>query len=177
MRIRLTLWLAFWLAGIVSATTLAKLSLDDMIQRSSAIVRGQVLSTAAIQQGPVIFTTYQFKVSEQLKGSLNGVVTVVVWGGQLNGVRQSFPGAPKLDVGGQYAIFVWTSPSGLNHIIGLSQGLFNLTADAQGNLILTRGPIQAELVDASGKPVNSTSVRLTWQDLGERVRRTLGAAQ
>ena len=114
----------------LSATTLQKLSLDDMIQKSTAIVHAQVVSSAPAKHGSVIFTQYHLQVSEVLKASSSPISDIFVPGGTLGGAREVYAGAPVLSPKSDYVLFVWTSRSGLSQIIGLSQGLLTVTKDS-----------------------------------------------
>src|SRR5579872_7406985 len=103
------------------AATLSRLSLDDMINQSTAIVHARVQSSSTALRGSIIYTYYQIQVLDTWKGQAAG--SVAVPGGAVNGSQQSFDGAPQLTEGKEYIIFLWTSPSGLTQIIGLTQGL------------------------------------------------------
>ena len=52
-------------------------------------------------------------------------------------------GAPTLAAGQDYVLFLWTSKSGLTQVIGLSQGLFNVITNSQGQSIVSRGAATA----------------------------------
>ena len=80
-----------------------------------------------------------------------------------------FSGAPRPAQGGEYVLFLWTSPSGLTHIIGLSQGLLSVKVDSTGTAVVTRAASTEEMVDATGKPTNDTQQTFTLQDLASRV--------
>ncbi len=97
--------IAGWLP--LQCATLERLSLDDMIARSTAIVRGKVTSSYAAFSGPVIYTHYTIQVSEQYKGAGQASVEVVIPGGTAGNLRQSFAGAPTLTPGiGIRSLFV-----------------------------------------------------------------------
>src|SRR5512139_3933682 len=81
------------------ATTLEKLSMDQMIAQSTSIVRGTVLGSSSMQRGSVIYTNYRVRIAQTIKGSDQGTLEISAPGGQLNGMRQSFSGSPKLDTG------------------------------------------------------------------------------
>src|SRR3954470_17277299 len=85
----LALVLTFCMMPLQSAT-LERLSLDDMIAKSTAIVRGKIGSSNAIAAGPVIYTQYTIQVSERFKGQAGDSVQVSVPGGTINGMHQSF---------------------------------------------------------------------------------------
>ncbi len=169
-RIAANLLLSLLAAFALSATTLEKLSMDQLIERSTAIVRGTVLDAYAIQRGAVIYTTYRVRVSQTLKGPASSTLEISVPGGQANGVRQSFSGSPRLDSGVEYVVFVWTSRSGIHHTLGLAQGVFDVKPGANGTLILSRGAIDAHMLDAAGNQAEDNGVRIPFARLLERVR-------
>src|SRR5258706_3484995 len=105
------------------ATTLQKLSLDDMIRLSTTVVRARVSGSYAAARGADIYTFYQLSVLETLKAGGHPPLEVAVPGGSAKGQRQLVEGAPQLKAGEEYVLFLWTSRSGLTQVIGLSQGL------------------------------------------------------
>src|SRR5580700_5775258 len=119
------------------ATTLRQLSLEDMIQQSTGIVRAQVTGSTGVLRGQNIYTYYHLHVLEAAKGGTSRDVDVAVPGGTVNGMRQVTVGAPELTTGHQYVVFLWTSRSGLTQIIGLSQGLFLARSEGPGKISLT----------------------------------------
>jgi hypothetical protein len=152
-----------------AATTLEKLSVDQMVQRSTAIVRGKVLDSTSGMRGRVIYTFYRVQVEERIKGDAAQVLEVAVPGGAYSGMRLTFPGAPRPVAGVEYVFFLWKGPSGANHILGLSQGLFDLKRGPNGEILLSRGPVDAEFVDALGKPVQDQGIRISLSDLSAKV--------
>lgn len=166
---------AFVVSSLLAAislpgTTLEKLSMDQLIERSTAIVRGTVLDAYPMQRGSVIYTTYRVRVSQTLKGAAPSTIEISVPGGQMNGVRQSFSGSPTLDRGVEYVVFVWTSRSGINHTLGLAQGVFDVKPGANGALMLSRGVIDAQMLDANGVQTEDSGAKISLARLLERVR-------
>jgi hypothetical protein len=153
------------------AATLQRLSMDEMIGQSSDIVRARVVSSSAAFRGPaasggMIYTWYKLNVIERLKGRTSTEMQVAVPGGQVGGLRQTIPGAPVLESGRDYVLFIWTSSRGLPQIIGLSQGLFDLRAESDGNLGAHRAVITEPMLDpVSRKQVADRGVELTYKDL------------
>lgn len=158
----------------LGATTLEQLSIDQMIEKSSLIVRGKVSESHAVRRGSMIYTVYRVDVAEQLKGTRASSVEVLVPGGTLDGMRQSFAGTPVLKSGSEYAVFVWTGGSGVNYIIGLSQGLFDIEKSADGQLQLKRGALDTHTLDSRGREVVSRPVSVTWSRLKSKVLTQLG---
>lgn len=159
----------------LSASTLQRLSLKDMTLKSTMIVQGKVLpGTSAALRGPIIYTHYQIAVTATYKGSPAAQsIDVAVPGGALNGMLQPVAGAPTLTAGQQYVFFLWTSKSGLTQVIGLSQGLFNVATNAQGQAMVSRGAANATVLDASGKPVTDTGVQMSLAQLVSEIQSVL----
>jgi hypothetical protein len=161
----------FWLAALTAqAATLEYLSTDDMIARSTAIVRGRVTGSAARLHGPLVYTHYTIQVSERLKGDEAARLDVVVPGGAVGALRQTFPGVPVLVEGKDYLLFLWTGESGLTHVIGLSQGVLTVAKEASGEVMASR-PASAEamLDPKTGRLIADQPVRLLLRDLRARI--------
>jgi len=154
------------------ATTLLQLSLDDMITKSTAIVRAHVEGSYSAIAGQVIYTHYTVQVTESLKGSTGSQMDVAILGGAAKGLRQIFPGAPTLLSGEDCVLFLWTSPSGLTQIIGLSQGLFTVE-ETSGEVMVTRSPTQELMLNRAGKPVHDKAVQMPLSNLRAHIWRTL----
>lgn len=167
-----------WLIGIVllcalaplRAATLQMLSMDDMIQLSTLIVHGRVTGVASWFKGPIIYTHYQIQVIDQYKGTATQQVDVAVPGGVANGYQQTFAGAPVLNPGDEYVFFLWTSKSGLTQILGLTQGLFSVTTDGNGQLTLSRSASSEPMLSRkTGQPVQDQAMRLSVQSLKSKI--------
>ena len=164
------------------AATLARLSMDEMIDQSSDIVRARVVSSRSGFRGAsgtrgMIYTWYTLNVIERWKGGNAAQGEVAVPGGSAQGLRQTISGAPALHPGDEYVFFVWTSRTGLAQIIGLSQGLFDVKPDAGGKLAATRAPATEPVLDpVTGKPVQDRGTRYTYDELKTMVSKRLAAA-
>src|SRR5687767_3412993 len=84
-----------------AAAVVLNLSDEELVARSDAVVHGTVLETRAERSadGAQIFTRVVVRVDEALKGKPGGTVTLTVPGGELDGIGQAVPGAPKFQVG------------------------------------------------------------------------------
>src|SRR5437667_5325768 len=75
------------------ATTVTRASLDDLIQKSTAIVRGRVVSSTTAARGSLVYTYYKIQVIERWKGAAAtedpSQLQVQVPGGSFNGVQQN----------------------------------------------------------------------------------------
>ena len=154
--------------GLVHAATLQQLSLDDMIQKSTAIVRGSVYLTGGTTNGRYIYTHYTIRVVEQWKGAPATQIDFFVPGGTANGLRQSIAGSPSFVNGQEYLLYLWTSRSGLTQVIGLSQGLF-----VSSNGMVVRPAISEHLIDAHGAEASDPGMQMTLNDMRNRIQAAL----
>jgi hypothetical protein len=161
-------------------STLQRLSLNDMIQKSTMIVRGTIQpGTSAALRGPMIYTHYQLSITTTFKGAPGQApaqsIDVAVPGGALNGMQQPVAGAPTLTPGQDYVFFLWTSKSGLTQVIGLSQGLFNVTTNAQGQAIVSRGAASATMLDSTGQAVADSNLQMPLAQLVGKIQSVLAS--
>jgi hypothetical protein len=163
------LWFAVLVAPLISAT-LERLSLDDMIAKSTVIVRGRVANAHTAFSGNVIYTHYSIQVLEGLKGPSQGLVDVVVPGGTANGLQQNFAGAPEFQLGGEYVFFLWTSKSGLTQVMGLTQGFFSVAKDSSSDPAATRAAShELMLAPGTGIPVKDETLVMRLSELRSRI--------
>ena len=140
------------------ATTLQKLAMPEMVQRSTSIIRAKVTGKRSAFRGQDIYTYYQLQTTEMLKAG-PAVAEVAVPGGVVGRLQQIGIGSPELAAGGDYVIFLWTSPSGLTQVIGLSQGLFKVTSSAS-DPVLVRAAVSDSMVDSNGRETQDTGVSM-----------------
>jgi hypothetical protein len=163
----LALVLTFCMSPLQSAT-LERLSLDDMIVKSTLIVRGKVTASSAALSGPVIYTHYAVQVTERFKGQAGATIDVTVPGGTANGLRQSFSGAPALHPGDDFVFFLYTGRDGRTTVIGLTQGLFAL--DGGADPVTTRSASREPMLDRrTGRPVKDETMVMRLSELRGRI--------
>ena len=172
-----TLTLAFC-AVALPAATLERLSLDDLITKSTAIVRGKVLNSYTSTNGPVIYTHYRVQASETLKGTANGVVEFQLPGGVSNNMRQSFAGVPRFKAGDEFVFFLWTGKTGATQVLGLTQGLFSVASGSAADPVTTRSASHEVILErGSGKQVKDQTLTMHLSQLRARIASTLAGTQ
>ena len=161
------------------SATLQRLSLDEMITKSTAIVRAKVVDSYSAFSGPIVYTHYQLQVSERFKGPHTATVEVLVPGGVAGNTRQTFTGTPAFQPGDEFVFFLWTSPAGLTHVIGLTQGLFSIPRGAGADPVVTRAASHEVMLDGkTGRQVRDQALAMRLSELRSRIAGTLaGAAQ
>lgn len=170
MRIALRVITSLALAATLGATTLQKLSLDDMIQLSTSVLRVHVTGVRTAKVGQDIYTYYSLQINETLKAGPSAIAEVAVPGGVFGAIRQIGVGSPEVTVGGDYVMFLWTSKSGMTQIIGLSQGLFAMTSST-ADPVLSRAAATSLVLDKNGNPVTDAGLTMHLSDLRTAVQK------
>ena len=171
---------ALCLSGVVaSGATLERLSLEDMAARSTAIVRGKALSTSAVQIGSTIYTRTLFQVLERWKGPEAAEIEVMEPGGTIAPITQSYSGVPRFTPSAEMVLFLWTGPSGRTQVIGLSQGVFELSRSSSSPEVevIRRPSGEIVLSPGAGAPVVDEELRLPLRKLVAIIRGAIEHAQ
>lgn len=151
------------------AATLEQLSMDQLSHSATSIVRATVAGSYTTVINSTVYTHYTLRVAEAWKGV--PASEVLVPGGISGNFRQVFPGVPELAAGSEYVLFLWKSQTtGITHLVGLSQGLFQVEKQADGSALATRAKIGEMMLDASGKKVADRAVTMALPDMRNRVR-------
>jgi len=166
----------------VRGTTLERLPLGEMTRKSTAIVRAKVVGSSGVLRGADVYTVYQIEVVERWKsGGISSPMQVAVPGGVAGGLRQMVAGAPRLHMGEEYVMFLWTGRSGLTQLMGLSQGLFNVHNNVHnngaGDVTAMRAAADELMLDSSGHAVKDEAVSMKLSDLKAQVQRALSGGK
>ena len=155
-------------AFCLSAATLQQLTLDQIGDAATAIVRARIVSATPGFSGATIYTHYKIQASETLKGQTPA--EFVLPGGVSGHYRQSFPGVPALASGSEYVLFLWTSPTtGLTWPVGLTQGILDVSSQKDGSVVLSRRTTGELMLDATGRPVTDQPPRTALSALRTRI--------
>jgi hypothetical protein len=119
------LMLTFLIAMPSFATTVERLTLDDMVKKAQSIVHGKVRGarTHWSANGKLILTTYTIDVSENIKGQGSKTVELTTIGGRIGDTTLYVSGMPSFQTGEDAVVFVEKS-AGFSTVVGLSQGKF-----------------------------------------------------
>ena len=164
-------------AAPLFGTTLEFLSMDELVQKSTGIVRGHVNNCTGSMRRDMVYTVCQVSIAETWKGPAAGQTNVWIPGGTVNRVTQHFSGMPNLVQGQDYVLFLWAGPSGLNQLIGLTQGVFELKADGKSGVVAERAAASERMVNAAGQPVTDQPVRYTAAELKKIVTGILARSE
>ncbi len=119
--------LILWICTSSLATTVVRLSLDDMVRKAQSIVHGKVhsRSTHWSTNGKLILTTYTMDVEETIKGPVSKSVELTTIGGKIGDLTLYVSGMPSFETGEEAVVFIENS-GGYSVFVGLSQGKFSV---------------------------------------------------
>jgi hypothetical protein len=167
--------MANMVANIAAGATLEQLSVEQMAQKATAIVRGRVSGCTGEMRGSVIYTRCTVAVTERWKGQTPPETDFITPGGAAQGLVQIFTGTPKFTNGDEHVLFLWAGRSGIYQIIGLSQGKFDLKVTKAGEDEVYRSAAAERMLDKAGNDVQDQPVSMTASELRRRVKRALAA--
>jgi len=142
----LTLFVAGLGVARASATTM---SLEQLVQASTDIVRGQVAGQESRynETNTQIVTFTTIVVGERIKGQAPATVVVEQPGGTVVNIRSDVAGTVRFHEGGDYLLFL--EPARLNAsrrlVVGMMQGAYRIYRDAATN--------EDRVIQPSSKPV------------------------
>ena len=112
----------------LQATTIRRLSLDDLVAKADSIVVGRVIDSRTFwaNDRKLILTNYTLEVQESLKGSTARTIIVTTIGGQIEKSLLQVPGMPAFETNESAVLFLEKS-GGYTTVIGLKQGKFAIS--------------------------------------------------
>jgi hypothetical protein len=165
-------WLGAAIALLVvssaGATSVPRISFEEMTDQSETIATGEVIRTWA-DWDPThkyIWTHYELAVSATHKGAAAQSVTISEPGGVVGGVGMSVAGAVSYAPGDKVLVFLQRMPNGYLRTTGWGQGQYRI--DARG---IVRASESLKSVDLVGNVLTTTSLNgMRVDDLASRVK-------
>ena len=162
----------------VEATTVKQLSLEQMVRGSHRIILGRCLSQETYwnKTRTRILTATRFAVTEDLKGKSRGAATVVTVGGTRDGLTQVVSGTPRFREHEEVLLFLEAGKGDYWILMGLSQGMFRITADRRGVKTAHHASSGLHLIPASPQSSSQTPIpnRVELDRLLSRIRQLVG---
>jgi len=150
----------FFFLAQTNATTLLKLHLYELLEKSSAVARMRCLGSESFWDKGEIWTNTKFEVISQLKGHLPGRVVVRMLGGKLGHLSSRVDGAPAFQPGEEVYLFLWGPASEPLGIVGWGQGTFRIQRDGSTGLeTVTQDSAETPLFDARTKEFSPSGIR------------------
>jgi len=121
------------------ASIVRHLSIKELAAAATVVVIGEVRTVEAAWVGKRIMTTVRVDAASVLRGPVKAgqPVIVVVPGGEVDGIGQWVPGAPRFKPGERVLLFLVDRPVG-RVVVGLGLGRLGIHREADGGEIATR---------------------------------------
>jgi hypothetical protein len=152
IRIIISLLSALLFLPALRATTLVRLSLDQLAAGSEAVARVRFVRAESRWENGSIWTVTMFDVVENLKGQLPGQIEVRLPGGRVGHLTSTVEGTPKFNPGIEAVVFLQRSHAGGFTVAGWVEGSFRISRDP-------RTGIETVTQDSSAFAVFDTTTR------------------
>src|ERR1700687_5319053 len=129
MRITISLLSALLLLPAIRATTLARLSLDQLVAGSDAVARVRWAGAESRWENGSIWTVTTVEIVETIKGNLPGEIALRLPGGRVGHLTATVDGAPKFNPGDEAIVFLEGSRAGGFTVAGWAEGTFRISRD------------------------------------------------
>jgi len=120
--------------SLCPAVTARRVSVTELTRASDDVVVGTVRRSVSRWEGRFIVTDHEVELSAVLKGRLapRAVVVVRVAGGVVGRIGQQVPGAPSLEDGRTYLLFLAGGVSDVRYLAHMTAAVVPVTPDAAG---------------------------------------------
>jgi hypothetical protein len=166
MRIRQTIFavgaallIACLLATAMFSTTIARMDLRELAQSAQVIVHARCEGLQARWDGGSIWSDYEFKVIETLKGAPPNIFRVRLPGGRIGHLETKVDGVPHFRSGEEVVLFVEPIPGGGYSITSWAQGTFRIHRNVAGEPRLTQDTSRFAVFDPATRSFTTVGIR------------------
>jgi hypothetical protein len=160
IRIIISVLSALLFLPALRATTLARLSLDQLAAGSDAVARVRFVRAESRWENGSIWTINTLDVVETLKGQLPGQIEVRLPGGRVGHLTSTVAGAPKFNPGSEDVVFLQRSPAGGFTVAGWVEGSFRISRDPRtGGETVTQDSSAFAVFDAATRAFRAEGIR------------------
>jgi hypothetical protein len=166
-------------ARSIQATTLARLSLDQLAAAADAVARVRCSSVVSRWEDGEIWTVTSFDVVETMKGALPARITVRLPGGRVGHLTAAVDGTPRFTAGDEAVIFLERSRAGGFSVAAWVEGTFRIARDPRTGLeTVTQDSSAFAVFDTATHTFRSEGIRrMPIEQFRERVAAAITRAQ
>jgi hypothetical protein len=151
---------ALAITATVHATTLARLSIEQMAAAADRVARVRYAASESHWENGAIWTVTTFAVVESMKGSLPPQVKVRLPGGRVGHLTASVDGTPKFSPGDDVIVFLEQTPAGEYSVTGWVEGTFRISRDLRsGRETVTQDSSAFAVFDSATRAFRTEGVR------------------
>ena len=148
------------LPPLAQSTTLAQLSLEQLVSSAHAIVQAEVVGNECQWRDGEIWTVTSFRVIENWKGSSSPAIDVWMMGGRVGRITSYVPGAPRFHLGEKVILFLEPTRTGKMSITAWGEGTFRVRVDERtGEARVTQDTAMTPEYDAPTQTFQHSGIR------------------
>ena len=152
--------LALAITATVQATTLARLSIEQMAAAADHVARVRCIASESRWENGAIWTVTTFAVIESMKGTLPPQLKVRLPGGRVGHLTASVDGTPKFSPGDDAIIFLEQTRSGGYSVTAWAEGTFRISRDLRtGRETVTQDSSALAVFDSATPSFRTEGVR------------------
>jgi glycine/D-amino acid oxidase-like deaminating enzyme len=162
---------ALSMACPVRATTLARMSLDQLAQAAGAVVRARCASTSSRWENGAIWTFSEFEIVERFKGSTPTHIRVRLPGGRVGHISTRVEEAPEFRPGDDAVLFLEASGDGSYGVTAWAEGTFRIRRSSEsGPELVTQDSSGVAVFDPVTRQFRSEGIHhLLWSEFRRRL--------
>jgi hypothetical protein len=150
----------FFFLSAIQATTLARLSLDQLAAGADAVARVRCTSAESRWENGSIWTVTTAEVVETMKGALPLGISIRLPGGRVGHFTASVDGTPKFRAGDEAVLFLSESRGGGYTVAGWVEGTFRIARDVRtGAETVTQDSGAYAVFDPAARTFRSDGIR------------------
>jgi hypothetical protein len=175
MRIILSFLIAILSQSATRATTLARLSLDQLAAGSDAVARVRCAGAESRWEDGSIWTVATFEVVETMKGNLPRELAIRLPGGRVGHLISTVEGTPKFHTGDDAVVFLERSSAGGFTVAGWVEGTFRISRDPRtGGETVTQDSSAFAVFDTATRSFRTEGIhRMPIEEFRARVAATV----
>jgi hypothetical protein len=144
----------------VGATTLVRLTLDQLAAGADAVARVRCSRAESRWENGAVWTVTTADVLESMKGGLSGKIAIRVPGGRVQHLISRVDGTPKLKPGEEAVVFLEHSRAGGFTVAGWVEGDFHISRDPRtGAETVTQDSTAFAVFDATSRTFRAEGIR------------------
>jgi hypothetical protein len=165
-------------ASGITATTLARMSVEQMSQTAPVIVRARCLANSTRWDAGEIWTFSTFAVEEVWKGSVPAQITVRLLGGTAGNLTSTVAGIPRFRPGETVVLFLELTSRGDLSVLSWQQGTFRVRLSPRSaQEIVTQDTASFATFDSATRRFDVGGIRdLPVDGLRQQVRAAVSAS-
>jgi hypothetical protein len=153
------------------ATTLERMSLGQLAQAASTVVRARCASTSARWENGAIWTFSEFDIVERFKGKAPARVSVRLPGGRVGHISTQVEDAPAFRPGDDAVLFLEAAADGSYGVTAWAEGTFRIRKDSEdGRELVTQDSSGVAVFNPVTRQFRGDGIRnLLWSEFRRRL--------